>query len=419
MTDITHLETKGADGDAVSAHHDMLEAFEAYKDTNDQRLAEIERRGAADCVTQDKLARIEDALETQALVTQNLALKSARPPLSNLAHGGTSGSFVRDLEYKTAFESFMRSGDTRRIAKLEEKALSVGSGPDGGFTVPPEVEANVNRLLKAISPIRAIAGIRTVSGSLYKRPFATQGADSGWVAETAARPQTNTPVLAELQFPTMELYAMPAASNVLLDDTIVNVDEWLAEEVRIAFALQEGAAFVNGDGVNKPRGFLNYPSVAQSAWTWGNLGYIASGVAGAFPATAPGDKLLDLIYAVKAPYRANGTFVMNRTTQGAIRKMKDGQGNYLWQPAARPGETPSLMGYAVAECEDMPDVAANSLSIAFGDFARGYLIVDRAGIRVLRDPYSAKPYTLFYTTKRVGGGIQDFDAIKLLKFSLS
>ena len=158
---------------------------------------------------------------------------------------------------------------------------------------------------------------------------------------------------------------------------------------------------------------------ANASWTFGNLGYIATGVAGAFPASNPGDKLLDLIYAAKAPYRANGTFVMNRGTQSVIRKMKDGQGNYLWQPAAKAGETPSLMGYPVAEAEEMPDIAASSLSVAFGDFSRGYLIVDRAGIRVLRDPYSSKPYVLFYTTKRVGGGVQDFDAIKLLKFSVS
>ena len=414
MNDINALEIKSADDDAARAIADFNHTFEHFKETNDQRLADIERRGAADVVTSEKLARIEEQLDSNKRVTDTLAIKAARSPLGDAVQASP-----RSLEHKAAFDSFMRTGDTRRMLKLEEKALSVGSGTDGGYTVPPEVEASVNRLLKAISPIRSIAGIRTVSTSLYKRPFATAGADSGWVAETASRPQTLTPVLAELQFPTMELYAMPAASNTILDDSIVNVEEWLAEEIRIAFALQEGTAFVTGDGINKPKGFLSYTAVAQASWTWGNLGYIATGVAGAFPASNPGDKLLDLIYSVKAPYRANGTFVMNRTTQGAVRKMKDGQGNYLWQPAAKPGETPSLMGYAVAECEDMPDIAANSLSLAYGDFSRGYLIVDRAGIRVLRDPYSAKPYTLFYTTKRVGGGVQDFDAIKLMKFSVS
>jgi HK97 family phage major capsid protein len=272
--------------------------------------------------------------------------------------------------------------------------------------------------LKAISPIRAIASVQQVSGSVYKRPFATSGTSTGWVGETGARPQTNTPVLAELSYPTMELYAMPAATQSLLDDSVVNIDEWLAEEVRVAFAEQEGTAFVTGDGINKPKGFLTYTTVANSAWTWGNIGYIASGAAGAFPASDPGDKLIDLVYAVKSPYRANAHFVMNRSTQSVIRKMKDGDGTYLWQPAAAAGEPATLLGYPVAESEDMPSIAADSLSIAFGDWKRGYLVVDRVGIRVLRDPYSSKPYVLFYTTKRVGGGVHDFDAIKLMKFAI-
>ena len=275
MNDTTSLETKSAGGETARAFDELLETFEVFKETNDARLAEIERRGAKDMLRDDKLARIETTLDT-------LARKAARPPLGAAQ---TSGG---DLAHKSAFDAFVRTGDAARLAKLEEKALSVGSGQDGGYLVPAETEATVNRLLKAISPIRSIAGIRTVSASVYKRPFATSGADSGWVAETAARPQTNTPVLAELQFPTMELYAMPAASSALLDDTIVNIDEWLAEEVRIAFADQEGKAFVDGDGVNKPKGFLTYTTVANASWTWGNLGYIASGVAGAFPGSERG-----------------------------------------------------------------------------------------------------------------------------------
>ncbi|MGL4394911.1 MAG: phage major capsid protein [Hyphomicrobium sp.] len=405
MIEMTDYETK-ASGDVLSACNDIAEAFEAFKDSNDQRLAELERRGAVDTVTSDKLARIERALDT-------LSLKANRPQLATAA----GGSVALD-GHALAFDSYVRKGCAARLAKLEEKALSSASGQDGGYLVPAETEAAVNRALKAISPIRAIAGVRQVSGTVYKRPFATSGTDTGWVGETAARPQTNTPVLAELTYPTMEIYAMPAATATLLDDAIVNIDAWLAEEVRLAFAEQEGKAFVTGDGVNKPKGFLTYPTVANSSWTWGNIGHITTGVAGAFPAASPGDKLLDLVYAAKAPYRANAHFVMNRSTQSVIRKMKDGQGNYLWQPSNAPGETPSLLGYPVMESEDMPDISANSLSVAFGDFSRGYLIVDRAGIRVLRDPYSAKPYVLFYTTKRVGGGMQDFDAIKVLKFSV-
>jgi HK97 family phage major capsid protein len=406
MHDNTSCETKAGRTDVGQDIDLLMQAFEAFKDTNDDRLAQIERRASADVVTSDKLARIERTMD-------ELALKQARPAL-----GGAAPKSGASLAHKSAFDGYVRKGDPTHLRDLESKALSVGSDPDGGYLVPDETERAVNASLRAISPIRAIAGVRQVSGTAYKVPFATTGASTGWVAEAAVRPQTNTPTIAELSFPTMELYAMPAATQSLLDDSAVNIDEWLAEEVRIAFAQQEGNAFVVGDGVNKPKGFLTYPTVANATWTWGNLGFIATGLAGAFPAANAGDKLIDLAYAVKAPYRANGTFVMNRSTQSAVRKMKDGDGTYLWQPSAQAGMPATLLGYPVAESEDMPDIAANSLSLAFGDFRRGYLVIDRVGIRVLRDPYSSKPYVLFYTTKRVGGGVQDFDAIKLLKFAV-
>ena len=261
--------------------------------------------------------------------------------------------------------------------------------------------------------------VREISSSVYKKPFMTTGPATGWVGETDARPQTATPNLEALSFPAMELYAMPAATATLLDDSAVDIDQWIAAEVELVFAMQEGAAFVGGDGVNKPKGFLTYPTVANASWSWGNLGYLASGAAGAFASSNPSDTLVDLIYALKAGYRQNGSFVMNRKTQASIRKFKDSTGAYLWQPPAQSGGRATLMTFPVVEAEEMPDVAANTLSVAFGDFQRGYLIVDRIGVRVLRDPYSSKPYVLFYTTKRVGGGVQDFDAIKLLKMAAS
>jgi HK97 family phage major capsid protein len=239
------------------------------------------------------------------------------------------------------------------------------------------------------------------------------------VAETAVRPQTASPTLAELQFPTMELYAMPAATASLLEDAVVDLDQWISGEVDAAFAEQEGLAFVSGDGVNKPKGFLSYTEVAEASWSWGNIGYIATGVSGALPASDPSDILIDTVYALKAGYRQNAAWVMNRKTQASIRKLKDADGNYLWQPPAAPGQRAMLMGFPLVEAEDMPDAGADTTPVAFGDFSRGYLVVDRTGVRVLRDPYSAKPYVLFYTTKRVGGGVQDFDAIKLLKFGVS
>jgi HK97 family phage major capsid protein len=397
------LETKAGLSRDVD---DLMQAFEAFKETNDRRLSEIERRGAEDGLTAEKLNRIEKTMDA-------LALKQARVPL-----GGKEPASVSELAHKSAFEGYVRRGETGNLATLEQKALSVGVDADGGFLVPKETERAVNMALKTVSPIRAIAGVRQVSGSMYKVPFATSGAATGWVGETAVRPQTNTPTLAELSFPTMELYAMPAATQAIIDDAAIDIGSWLAEEVRTAFAQQEGTAFVTGDGVNKPKGFLTYPTVANSAWTWGSLGFVTSGAAGAFPATNQADKLIDLVYAVKGTYRANGTFVMNRSTLGAVRKMKDADGSYIWQPSGDAAQPSRLLGYPVAEAEEMPNIGADSLAIAFGDFASGYLIVDRVGIRVLRDPYSLKPYVLFYTTKRVGGGVRDFDAIKFLKFSV-
>jgi HK97 family phage major capsid protein len=270
--------------------------------------------------------------------------------------------------------------------------------------------------LGEISPIRAIASVQQISGAQYKRAVSVGAPVTGWAAETAPRPQTDAPALSEIAFPAMELYAMPAATQTLLDDAVVDLDAWLSAEIETAFAEQEGVAFVTGNGASRPRGFLNSDTVANAAWVPGKLGFVATGAAGAFPSGNPGDVLFDLIYGLRAGYRQNAGFVMNRRTQSTIRKFKDSEGNYLWQPPLAAGRPATLVGFPVTEAEAMPDLAKDSLSVAFGDFRRGYLVVDRTGMRVLRDPYSAKPYVLFYTTKRVGGGVQDFDAIKLLKF---
>lgn len=402
------LETKaGVPPDAVVTHGEMQRMFEAFRQANDERLAALERR-RGDPLLEEKVERIGAELDA-------LRLKSARPALAR--GDDTAGPAQR--EHKAAFEAYVRTGESAALRALEAKAMSVGSNPDGGYLVPSEVEREIGRRLADLSPIRAVAAVREVSANVFKKPFMITGPAVGWVGETDARPQTASPTLAELTFPAMELYAMPAATATLLEDAVVDIDEWLASEVEQAFAEQEGAAFVNGDGVNKPRGFLAYPTVANSAWSWGNIGYVATGVAGNWPASDPSDVLIDLIYALRPGYRQNAVFVMNRKTQSAIRKFKDASGNYLWQPPATVSGRATLMGFPVIDAEDMPDVGANAFAVAFGDFRRGYLVVDRQGVRVLRDPYSAKPYVLFYTTKRVGGGVQDFDAIKLLKFAAS
>ncbi|MBB4041412.1 HK97 family phage major capsid protein [Microvirga flocculans] len=399
--------------DVASAFEDFARAFEAFKDANDTRLSEIETRLTSDVVTEEKLARIDGALDEAKRRLDRIALDRSRPPLGQ---GGEDSRDPAQAEHKTAFHAYVRTGEASGLKRLEEKALSAGSGPDGGYLVPDTVEREVLRRLSGVSPIRAISSVRVISGGQYKRAFSTSGPATGWVGETAARPQTASPSLSEMSFPAMELYAMPAATQTLLDDAVVDIESWIAEEVEAAFAEQESTAFVKGDGVNKPKGFLAADTVVDEAWEWGRLGTVHTGGA-AFPAEDPSDVLVNLIYALKAGYRQNASFVMNRKTQSAIRRFKDDHGQYLWAPPASIGQAATLMGFPVVEAEDMPDIAANACAVAFGDFKRGYLIVDRTGMRVLRDPYSAKPYVLFYTTKRVGGGVQDYAAIKLLKFA--
>jgi HK97 family phage major capsid protein len=406
------METKSAPGeylDLKDAFSEFMTTFEAFKESNDEKLAQLEGRMGADAVTSDKVERISHALDEQKRALDNLTLKKIRPAL------GRDGRAMPS-EHKSAFDAYMRSGDDRQLRALDTKAMSYGSGQDGGYLVPAETETEIGKRLSALSPIRSIASVRQVSSAVLKKPFSVSGPAVGWVAETAARPQTDTATLAELQFPTMELYAMPAATASLLEDTVVDLDQWISSEVEAAFAEQEGAAFISGDGTAKPKGFLSYTTVAEASWAWGKIGYTVTGVAGALPASSPSDILIDTVYSLKAGYRQNANWVMNRKTQGAIRKLKDADGNYLWQPPSAVGQRALLMGFPLVEAEDMPDIDDDATPLAFGDFGRGYLVVDRAGVRVLRDPYSAKPYVLFYTTKRVGGGVQDFDAIKLLKF---
>jgi HK97 family phage major capsid protein len=383
---------------------DLARAFEEFKRTNDARLGEIEKRGTADPLTDDKLRRLDDALDRTKSMLDGQRVERARPRLEGGVPEGQD-------EYKDAFSAYVKRG--------EEKALSIGSNPDGGYLVPAETEAEITRLVTHISPIRAIAGVRQVSSAVYKKPITITGPQVGWVAETAARTTTNSQTIDALAFPTAELYAMPAATSAFLDDAAVDVGQWIADEVNAAFAAQETSAFVNGDGVNKPKGFLASTLSAESAWSWGKLGYLATGAASTLPVANTSDLFVDLVYTLKAGYRQNASWVMNRKTQATIRKLKDASGNYLWQPAATGTGRASFMGFELVEAEDMPDIGANTTPVAFGDFRRGYLIVDRQGVNVLRDPFSAKPYVLFYTTKRVGGGVQDFDAIKLIKVAAS
>lgn len=394
-------ETKAAPPGAADA---LMRAFEEFKSANDARLSAIERT-RADVLLEEKVDRIDRAIGEQKLLIERTALAGRRP--------GLAADPVLS-EQKSAWSAYLRRGDISALTQLESKALSAGSDPDGGYIAPPELDRMIESRLRQVSPMRGIATVRTTGANVFKKPISLTAAGTGWVAEAGARTETTSPTLSLMEFPTAELYANLAATQTLLDDSFVNLEDWIAGEVEEAFAGQERAAFVSGDGADKPRGFLDYDMVAEGSHVWGKIGYVATGVDGAFASTDPVDKVIDLIYAPKAQFRQNARFVMNRKTVSAVRKLKDGDGHYVWEPNEAGGAT--LLGYSITELEDMPDISVDSVSIAFGDFARGYLIVDRAGVRVLRDPYSAKPYVLFYVTKRVGGGVQNFDAIKALKF---
>ena len=406
----TLKETKSASAKTLTQKAlmaDFAQTFQSFKDANDERLAQLESKTQADSLTEQKVARIDAALDAQARRIERLSITQSQPAI---------GGMPLNTEAKSAWSNYIRSGDLSALKSLEGKSISTSDG-EGGYVAPIEAESMIDRALENASPFRSIATVRRVGSGQFRKPVSAGGITAGWAGETDARAETTAPSLDLLEFPAGELYAMPAATQTLLDDGVADVDQWLADEVRDVFASQETAAFMTGTGVNKPRGILSYTQVDNSAHSWGNIGTINTGVDGDFDDAAPVDALLDLVYAPDTRYRAEASFVMNRRTVSAIRKFKDGDGNYIWQPSTEAGSPSTLLGYKLTEVEDMPDIASGATPIAFGDFRRGYLIVDRQGVRVLRDPYSAKPFVLFYTTKRVGGGVQDFNAIKLLKFA--
>jgi HK97 family phage major capsid protein len=349
---------------------------------------------------------MSDGIQGLEASFEGVAAAGLPPVRPMLAGGRPVGS--------AAFEGYLRDGS----GALEVKAMSGTSGEAGGYAVPDELDAQVDAALKDLSPIRAIAQVVKVGTSGYRKLVASGGFESGWAAETAGRDETDTPVFNEIAPPMGDLYANPAASQAMLDDASFDVEAWLAGEIAREFAVAEGAAFVKGDGVNKPKGFLAVPTSSSSdaIRPFGTLQVVVSGAAGGFAAN-PEEKLIDLVQSLRAPYRQGASWVMNSATLAKIRKFKTGDGQLLWAPGLAAGQPATLLGYPVVEAEDMPDIAANSLSIAFGNFKAGYLIAERQATQILRDPYSNKPFVHFYATKRVGGAVSNSDAIKLMKFT--
>ena len=323
-----------------------------------------------------------------------------------------------DAPHQKAFAAYLRSGDDDglRGLELEGKALSSSVAADGGYLVDPQTADTIQSTLSSTASLRAVANVVNVDATSYDVLIDHTELGAGWASEVGSLAETDTPQIERISIPLHELSALPKASQRLLDDSAFDIEGWLAGRIADKFARSEADAFVNGDGADKPTGFLNYPTAANGAWTWGNLGYQATGVDGDIGGP---DAIVDLVYSLGAEYRANGTFVMNSQTAGVVRKLKDGDGRFLWSDGLSAGEPARLMGYPVLIAEDMPSIASDATAIAFGDFSAGYTVAERPDLRVLRDPFSAKPHVLFYATKRVGGAVSDFAAIKLLKFSVS
>lgn len=369
---------------------------EVKADALEASFEALEREDEDVAALRDEVAALKARVDAQAVT---------RPALSGAK--SESSPFV---------ERYLRKGLEHGV---ELKALVGTSDAAGGYAVPEELDERIEKTLTAISPIRAIASVVKVGSAGYRKLVTSGGTPSGWVAETAARPETDTPDFHEIAPPSGELYANPAASQAMLDDAAFDVESWLAGEIATEFARAEGAAFVSGSGVNRPKGFLTVPTSIQvdSIRPFGTIQHITTGVAGGFPASAPQDVLIDLVQSLRPPYRQGAAFVMNSATAARIRKFKTDDGAFLWQPGLTTGQPDTLLGYPVVEAEDMPDMAADSLAIAFGNFRAGYLIAERTETQILRDPFTNKPFVHFYATRRVGGQVMNSEAIKLLKFA--
>ena len=388
---------------------DVLTTFEAFKQKNDEALAEI-KAGKTDVLTIESLDKVNAAIdEIRDAVDAQAKIQAA----AKLGDGGVIGDIKADPEYTAAFKAHMRRGD--KAPADVQAALTKGTDADGGYLAPIEWDRTIGDKLKRISPMRANSRVISISVAGFKKLFSDRNVGSGWVGETASRPATATPQIGVLDFTPGEIYATPAISQQLLDDAAIDLEQWLGDEVETEFSRQEGIAFLAGDGVNKPYGILTYVTGAANAarHPYGAIATVNSGSAAALT----GDGFVDLMYDLPSEFAANAKLYINRSSLRLARKLKDGQGNYLWQPSYAAGEPASLNGAPIVEMPDMPAVAAGAIAALYGDMEATYLVVDRVGIRVLRDPYTNKPFVHFYTTKRVGGGVHNPEPMRALKVS--
>ena len=403
--------------------NEMRAAFEEFKAERTKEVDDL-KKGLGDYVQTEKVDKINAEITSlqKSLDAVNMTMAAMQ-----IGGAGGAGQTPEAAEHTQAFNKWFRRGDRAIDADLRDlevkAALTSDSDEDGGYVVPEEMSNTIDRVVGTVSVMRDISQQMTISTDTYKKLIGVGGAGSGWVGEKQARPETDTPTLRELVFNMQEIYANPAATQKMLDDGRVDIAAWLGNEVAIEFAEQEGAAFISGDGVNRPRGIMSYDKVANGSYAWGKIGYVPSGKAGGFAdptaSVSPADAVVDLYYGLKQQYRNGASFLMSDATMGTVRKFKNADGDFIWQLPTGSAELPTILNKPVRTDDNMDAVAAGKFPISFGNFQRGYLIVDRFGIRVLRDPFTNKPYVHFYTTKRVGGGVQNFEAIKHMKIGTS
>lgn len=398
-----------------SATETLARAFEDYKSVNDLRLGEIERKGSADVLLNEKLARMDEALDKLQGDVSGVKTALRRPGKGGLAPVCESGD-----GHKSAFLSYVCKGNEGELATLETKEMSVIADQQGGFMVPSEMAERIVTRQFETTPMRQLATVMNVASEAVEMLRDTNEAEALWVSELGTRADTDQGSLGRIRIPVHELYAQPKATQKLLDDAAMNVEEWLVSRVAASFARRENAAFVNGDGVGQPRGFLSYATQAtpDASRGWGVLEHLLTGADGGFASSNGADVLVSLMNKLRSGYLPKANWLMPRAVIDAIRKFKEsGTGAYIWQPGMQAGTPATLLGYPVILADDMPALASGSLSVAFGNFEEAYTVVDRVGLRVLRDPYTAAPFVKFRCAKRVGGDVVNFDAIKVLRFA--
>ena len=397
-------------------------SFEQYKKANDERIDEISKTSGQAGELEGKLAKLEEELQAREARLSALEAKANRPQT-----GGGAFDDPVTAERKAAFSMYVRKGLDADLRALETKddpiAVQTGINAQGGYAIPPEYYRDIFTLLGADSPMRAVCDVRVVGNPNIVQLVDVGGANTGWVGETSQRPQTNTPQLTQVTPTWGEIYAFPFASQWALDDIYFNVEDWLINSVAREFAKQENIAFTTGNGTNKPKGLfaVDMNTTADDSRAFGTFQYLKTGVADGMPSTSGGfgDLLIDTVTALKSRYYSRARWMMTRKTLAEIRKLKDNQGNYLWQPGLQSGEANTILGFPYTYNDDMPQIGANALPIAFGDFREAYVIMDRTGIYVRRDDLTNKPWVGFYTTKRVGNMILNSEAVKFIKCETS